>query len=129
MGNIVEINHKGSFKFTEKFLLNALHVNPRAILGKYGEMGVKALEDATPIRSGETAASWSYDIERSGRNGWQIVWYNSNVNNHVNIAVILQYGHLTGTGGWVDGIDYINPALEPVFDKIANEAWKEVYSV
>jgi len=128
MGSIIEITHKGSFKNTEKFLMGALRINPELILGKYGRMGVEALENATPLRTGETAASWSYDVVRNGRD-YEINWYNSNVNDHVNIAVILQYGHLTGSGGWVDGIDYINPALQPVFDKIANEAWKEVYSL
>ena len=126
MGSIVHIDHHGSFKFTEKFLLNALKVNPRLVLGKYGEMGVRALENATPLDTGMTAASWSYDIVKEN-GAWVLEWYNSNVNNHVNIAVILQYGHLTGTGGWVEGIDYINPALQPVFEKMAKEAWKEVY--
>ena len=90
-------------------------------------MGVQALSIATPNDSGKTAQSWSYEIE--DRNGSiSIYWKNSNVNNNVNIAVILQYGHGTRNGGYVEGIDYINPAMQPLFQEMANEAWKEVVS-
>ena len=95
------------------------------VLRKYGQAGVEALAAATPKDTGETAASWSYEIVQT-RNGYSIFWNNSNVNRGVNIALILQYGHGTGTGGYVRGIDYINPAIRPVFDEIANAAWKEV---
>lgn len=95
------------------------------VLDKYGREGVAALSSATPVESGKTASSWSYEIER--QNGAvSIVFKNSNVNKGVPIAIILQLGHGTGTGGWVEGRDYINPAIQPIFDKLANEAWEEV---
>ena len=95
------------------------------ILDKYGAMGVSALAAATPMDSGLTANSWGYEIS-VGKEGATIYWTNTNQNNGVYIAVILQYGHGTGTGGYVQGRDYINPAIRPVFDKIAEEAWMEV---
>lgn len=98
------------------------------ILTKYANEGVNALRSATPVQTGKTANSWSYKIERTG-SGASIFWTNSNINNGVNIAVILQYGHGTGTGGYVQGRDYINPAMRPVFDKIADSAWREVVSL
>ena len=84
-----------------------------------------ALASATPIDSGNTANSWYYKIDRDNSSA-SITFYNSNIQNGVPIAIILQYGHGTNHGGWVEGRDYINPAIQPVFDKIANEAWKEV---
>lgn len=97
-------------------------------LDKYGALGVEALMNATPIDSGTTASSWYYEIQR--QNGVvSLVFKNSNIIDYVPIAVILQYGHGTGTGGWVEGIDYINPALRSVFQNLADEAWKEVTSV
>ena len=95
------------------------------ILEKYGQMGVSALASATPIDSGTTAESWGYEIS-IGKEEATIYWTNTNQNKGVYIAVILQYGHGTGTGGYVQGVDYINPAIRPVFDKIAEEAWMEV---
>lgn len=95
------------------------------MLDRFGQEGVAALSSATPVDSGKTAASWSYEIER-GDGKTVISWSNSNVNDGVNIAVILQYGHGTGTGGFVQGRDYINPAIQSVFDRIAEEAWREV---
>lgn len=97
------------------------------ILSKYGEMGVLALSRATPEDSGETARSWSYEIEKTD-SGYRLVWNNSNVNKGVPIAIILQYGHGTRNGGYVQGRDYINPALVPVFDGIAADSWKEMTS-
>jgi len=94
-------------------------------LEKYGKLGVTALASATPKASGETANSWSYRVTKTKRYA-RIEWYNTNTVNGVNIAIILQYGHGTGTGGWVQGRDYINPALRPIFDKIASEVWKKV---
>ena len=88
-------------------------------------MGVDALASATPVESGLTAASWYFEVE-SGGGRHRITWKNSNVNGGVHIAIILQYGHGTGTGGYVQGRDYINPAIRPVFDKIEAEVWKEV---
>ena len=98
------------------------------VLDKYGREGVAALASATPTETGLTASSWSYTIER--QNGSvAIVFENSNINKGVPIAIILQYGHGTGTGGWVQGRDYINPAIQPIFDKMADEAWKEVTKI
>ena len=100
----------------------------QAILSKYGQIGVGALASATPLDSGKTAASWGYEISMSG-NSATITWINSNQNQGVNIAVILQYGHGTGTGGYVAGRDYINPAMRPVFDKITEDVWREIQSL
>ena len=97
----------------------------RLLKGQYGREGVAALASATPVDSGLTASSWYYEI--INRNGTaQITFYNSNIQNGVPIAIILQYGHGTRNGGWVQGRDYINPAIQPIFDRIANDAWKEV---
>ena len=97
-------------------------------LNAYGREGVAALQSATPIDSGLTANSWDYEIQQ-GNNRVSIVFTNSNIQNGIHIAIILQYGHGTGTGGWVEGRDYINPAIQPVFDKIAQSAWEEVTKV
>lgn len=97
-------------------------------LDKYGRAGVEALSNATPKDTGQTASSWYYEIKRSN-GSVSIQFKNSIVHEGVPIAVILQYGHGTGTGGWVEGRDYINPAIQPIFDAIANNAWKEVTSV
>ena len=110
---------------TEDFLKKAKDLKIESVLSKYGAKGVQALASATPIDSGRTASSWGYEIERSG-SGWSIHWTNDNINQNVNIAVILQYGHGTGTGGYVAGRDYINPAIAPIFQEIADEAWKEI---
>ena len=96
-----------------------------SILDRYGKEGVRALSQATPTDTGLTAISWSYKVETS-RSGAKITWYNTNIQNGVPIALILQYGHGTGTGGYVEGRDYINPAIQPIFDKLAEEAWREV---
>jgi len=125
MTHAIRITQKGNFKKTYRFLERASLVKLFRVLDKYGVMGVEALSAATPIDTGKTADSWTYEIEKVDGH-YSIVWNNSNINNHVNIALILQYGHGTGTGGYVKGIDYINPALKPVFDKIAEEVWKEV---
>ena len=122
---MIKISHKGNFNNTEKFLKKISTADFMRNLEKYGEMGVQALASATPIDSGLTASSWSYEIEKSS-GSYTIHWVNNNVNNGVNIAIILQYGHGTGTGGYVQGRDYINPALRPIFDEIADSAWKEV---
>ena len=110
---------------TEDFLKHAKELKIETVLNKYGAKGVQALASATPVDSGRTASSWGYEIERDG-SGWSIHWTNDNINQNVNIAVILQYGHGTGTGGYVAGRDYINPAIAPIFQEIADEAWKEV---
>ena len=124
---MVIVKQKGDFSKTEKFL-NA--INKKLYyrnLQKYAEQGVAALASATPIDSGTTANSWNYEI-RQTKNSVSIYWTNSNVNKGVPIAVIIQYGHGTRNGGYVQGRDYINPAMRPIFDKIAENVWKEVTS-
>lgn len=115
----------GDFKNLDKFLSKMRLGEHLKRLEKYGESGVKALVAATPKDTGKTAGSWSYDIDVS-IGSTTITWSNSNVNDGVPIAIILQYGHGTGTGGWVAGYDYINPAIQPLFDKIADVVWMEV---
>ena len=120
-----KITQKGDFSKTEKFLKKAKDADFYKNLEKYAEIGVNALREATPIDSGLTAESWSYEIEKS-KDGAGITWTNNNVNKGENIAILIQYGHGTGTGGYVHGRDYINPAMRPVFDQIAEDIWKEV---
>ena len=122
---MVVISHKGSLRNTESFLNRNKKVNYMAILKKHAQDGVDALASATPIDSGLTADSWGYDIQVSNGSA-TIRWTNSNVVDGVPIAIILQYGHGTRNGGYVQGIDYINPALKPIFDKLAKDVWKEV---
>lgn len=124
---MIAIRQIGNFNKTEKFLKKMSKTDFLTHLDKYGREGVRALSSATPMDTGLTANSWDYEIH-STRDTVTIYWTNSNIQSGVPIAVILQYGHATGTGGYVRGIDYINPALKPVFEKIANEAWKEVTS-
>ena len=125
---MISFRHKGDFSKLTNFLEKAKETVHLGNLDKYGREGVAALASATPVDSGQTANSWYYEIER--QNGSvSIVFNNSNVNKGVPIAIILQYGHGTGTGGWVQGRDYINPAIQPIFDEIANNAWKEVTKV
>lgn len=121
----ISFTSKGDFSKTIKFLNKVKNVKINDILSKYGKIGVNALSQATPKDSGVTSRSWNYKIEVNNDNA-SIVWYNTNVVKGVNIAVILQYGHGTRNGGWVEGRDYINPAMKPVFDKIADQVWKEV---
>lgn len=122
---MIKFEHKGNFTKTSNFLSKAKKALRFSTLDKYGQAGVAALSSATPKDSGKTASSWYYEIER--QNGSiSINFNNSNVNKGVPIAIILQMGHGTGTGGWVEGRDYINPAIRPIFDEIANSAWKEV---
>lgn len=123
----VQVKVKGSFKNSYKFLMFVNKWKVEKVLDQYARKGLTALVTATPVDSGKTAASWDYTIEAS-LEGAAITWTNTNINNGVNVAVILQYGHGTGTGGYVEGIDYINPALRPVFEDIANELWREVTS-
>lgn len=122
---MITFQAKGKYRKTRKFLENAEKMDIVNILAKYGAEGVAALAANTPLDSGETASSWGYEIDH-GPGHARIYWTNSNINQGVNIAIILQYGHGTGTGGWVEGRDYINPAIQPIFDKIAEKAWKEV---
>ena len=122
---MMKAKHKGDFSQTEKFFEKAAKADYTSVLDQLAAEGVAALSSATPVDAGKTANSWSYEIvTEEGKTC--IYWLNSNVNEGVNIAVILQYGHGTGTGGYVQGRDYINPAMAPIFDRIADEAWKEV---
>lgn len=126
--SIISFKQKGDFKNTEKLLKKSFGKDYKAILEKYALQGVRELAANTPIDTGLTAASWTYDIVQNG-SSYSIIWNNSNVNRGVNIAVILQYGHATRNGGYVQGRDYINPALQPIFDEMAEAAWKEVTSI
>lgn len=122
---MINIRQKGDFKNLSSFLEKAKEKLNLGLLDKYGREGVAALQAATPKDTGKTSESWYYKIER--KNGSvSLTFHNSNQNKGVPIAIILQYGHATGNGGYVEGVDYINPALRPIFDKIAEEAWKEV---
>lgn len=115
----------GDFSKTKNYLTRVKNAVLFGSLEKYGQQGVAALASATPVDTGLTAASWYYKIEKT-TNQIIITYCNSNVQNGVLIAVILQYGHGTRNGGWVAGRDYINPAIQPIFDEIANNAWREV---
>lgn len=127
MISVEVIGNKVSSGSVDHFLRKLLKKDWSQVLKKYAEAGVQALSAATPVDSGKTAASWGYEIEET-KSGLTIYWTNSNVNKHVNIAIIIQYGHATGSGGWVEGRDYINPALQPIFDQMADALWKEVSS-
>ena len=125
---MISFRQKGDFSKLDHYFERAKEAAKIGVLDKYGQAGVSALSSATPVESGKTASSWYYEIKR--QNGSvALEFYNSNVNNGVPIAVILQFGHGTGTGGWVQGRDYINPAIQPIFDKIAEDAWKEVTKI
>jgi hypothetical protein len=122
---MITFTERGSFKNTERYLARLKNAQLLAILAKYGNLGVVALSNATPMRSGLTAGSWSYTVvQRPGY--YSIRWHNSHDVDGTPLAVLLQYGHGTGTGGYVEGRDFINPAIRPVFEQIAAEAEKEV---
>lgn len=122
---MVTFRQKGDFSIATKFLNNLSKAAQPKGLERYAKEGVVALSSATPVDTGKTADSWYYKIDKKG-NSTTISFHNSNVQNGVPIAIILQYGHATRNGGWVQGRDYINPAIRPVFDQIAEDAWKEV---
>lgn len=115
----------GDFSDTERFLRGLKERKYVRSLADYGKMGVEALAMATPVDTGRTADSWKYSIDKHA-NGYTITWSNTNINENVNVAVLLQYGHGLVSGGYVRGIDYINPAMRPVFQKIADQAWEEM---
>lgn len=125
---MITFRQKGDFSKLTRYLERLKETVRMGILDKYGRQGVDALSSATPLDSGKTAESWYYEIDHSNEKA-TISFHNSNINKGVPIAIILQYGHGTGTGGWVQGRDYINPAIQPVFDTITEEAWKEVTSL
>lgn len=122
---MISFRQKGDFSKLTNYLEKAKNAVHLGNLDKYGRQGVAALASATPMDTGKTANSWYYEIIRD-KGSVSISFFNSNIQNGVQIAVILQYGHGTGTGGWVQGRDYINPAIQPIFDQIANDAWREV---
>ena len=122
---MISFRQKGDFSKLTRFLEKAKNVVRIGDLDKYGREGVAALSSATPVDSGLTASSWYYKVEHTNGSA-KINFYNSNIQNGVPIAIILQYGHGTGNGGWVQGRDYINPAIQPIFDQIADKAWREV---
>ena len=122
---MISFSQKGDFSKLTSFLEKAKGGAHLSILDKYGREGVAALASATPVDSGLTASSWYYKVEHT-KNGASIGFYNRNIQNGVNIAIIIQNGHATRNGGWVEGRDYINPAIQPIFDKIAYNAWREV---
>lgn len=124
---MIVLKDEGNFNKTERFLNRMKKKDYLKILDRYGIAGVDVLRSATPIESGATASAWSYEIQDDG-SSCKLIFNNSHINKGVNIAIILQYGHGTGTGGYVQGRDYINPAIQPIFDQIAEEAWKEVRS-
>jgi len=125
---MITITQRGSFNNTERWLAKMKDAQRFAVLNKYGSLGQNALSNATPVESGLTAGSWFYSIQQ--RPGYySIRWHNSHIEDGVNIAVILQYGHGTGTGGYVQGRDYIMPAIRPIFDQIVAEAMREVSKI
>lgn len=128
MSSIISIKQRGNFNRTRKYFERLNNSTQLIDLKKYGEEGVEALRNATPVNTGLTASSWHYKIEKS-RNRVGISWYNTNVQNGMNIALLIQYGHGTRSGAIVYGVDYINPALKPIFDKMAKEIWAEVTKI
>lgn len=122
---MISFRQKGDFSKLTTYLERVEEKVKIGNLDKYGQEGVAALSSATPVRTGLTANSWYYKIEQS-KDSVTLSFHNSNIQNGVPIAIILQYGHATRDGGWVEGRDYINPAIQPIFDRIAEEAWKEV---
>ena len=121
----ITFQQKGNFSKATRYMERIKEIFHFVLLDKYGKDGVAALSSATPVDSGNTANSWYYEIENK-KGQVRINFLNSNINQGVPIAIILQYGHGTGTGGWVQGRDYINPAIQPVFDRILQDIWKEV---
>ena len=124
----MKLSIDGDFTKTNSFLKKIGKKTNSLSLDEWGKLGVDALSSATPVDTGKTASSWSYSIEKTEK-GYRLYWNNSNVNDGVNIALIIQYGHAARNGVYVAGRDYINPALQPVFDKIEAAAWKEVKDV
>ena len=122
---MISFKHKGNFKKTDKLLTGALKINVLNILHKYAKKGIVALSVSTPKDTGLTANLWDYKIELKP-NGYSITWTNSNTVNGIPVVILLQYGHGTGTGGYVEGRDFINPAIKPVMDKIADDIFEEV---
>lgn len=125
---MISFKQKGDFSKLSKFLERAKEKVHIGELDRYGREGIAALSAYTPKDTGKTSESWRYEIHRT-KNSVSISFYNDNIQNGVPIAIVLQYGHMTNNGRWVDGLDYINPAIKPIFDRIANDAWEEVAKV
>lgn len=123
---MIVVKHRGNFNNTKSFLNRARRKDFLRRLDLYGQEGVAALSAATPVDTGKTAASWGYEIKMEPDGNFVISWTNDNINNGVPIALVIQYGHATRDGGWVEGRDYINPAIKPVVDRIAEDIWKEI---
>lgn len=124
MGGIT-LEASGNYSSTTTWLQRMGRMSIESQLARYGAKGVRALASSTPVETGKTASSWSYSVTRKG-DTWILSWENTNVVRGVLIAIILQYGHVTGTGGWVQGRDYINPAIKPIMDEIADGVWRTV---
>lgn len=122
---MITFKHSGNFNNTERFFSKAGKLQLKDILSRYGNIGISALASATPIDSGVTAGSWGYRVSVT-RKGLRIIWTNSSINDGVPIVILLQYGHATRGGSYVQGRDFINPAIRPIFDQIAENLWKEV---
>lgn len=122
---MIEVTSSGNFKNTERFLYTMATGDVFDILETYGQLGLDTLTLATPVDTGLTAGSWSYEVVRKDGK-YQIIWHNTNLESGIPVAILIQYGHATGTGGWVEGYDYINPAIQPLFDKIAQDVWEVV---
>lgn len=125
MPSMITFASKGDFAKTDAFLKRITNGNIYRALSRYGAQGVSALATATPVDTGLVATSWGYEVTHDGT-GWTLTWTNHDVENGFPVAIMIQLGHGTGTGGWVAGRDYINPAIRPIFDQIADEVWKEV---
>lgn len=123
---MISIKSTGSFKNTDAFLHRMKHSDIMKALARYGQEGVSALAHATPTDTGETASAWSYEVVEEHKSVYSIIWTNSNVVAGVPVVILLQYGHGTGTGGYIHGRDFINPAILPIFDRIAADVWKVV---
>lgn len=124
---MIKYASKGSWKKTRNWLSKVMRHNPyHSTLQKYGQRGVEALKNNTPVLTGATAESWFYDIEEEKKGVYKITWCNSNLEDEwFNIALYIQLGHATGSGAWIEGIDYINPALAPIFNSMAKQVWDE----
>lgn len=125
---MIRFTHKGNFDKTTKFLTNVRSLNFASIIDKYGKIGVEVLSSATPVDSGKTSESWGYDFEMF-KGGFALYWTNSHTNEGVNIAILINYGHGTGNGGYVESNPFISPAIRPIFEDMANAIWKEVTSL
>lgn len=124
---MIEVKSSGDTKKTEAFLAKLQKPQVLSILHKYGQLGVSALANATPASTGRAAESWGYVVENNLKT-WSIIWTNNDIENGFPVVIGIQYGHGTGTGGYVQGQDFINPALKPIMDKLADEVWKAVTS-